>query len=328
MAGCAERHAATPEDLDIDPGPTANSASRDGTSKPAAEQNPQTHRVDPSTAPAAPDEPVASQPPTGRDAAVDAIAPIDAKFDVPPHMAVTDEERACMQARNELLDFVQEHNHCSTDADCVLLGSCGPYSFVGAPKDVSSTASSLHSAMLSKCGGRLGHDGQLQEAYCAGDRCSVRLIQRYCGQPINQPPPQQPSCDVTLRLEVTRGERNDGFNNFVPWTNLSLQANNNTNSTKRIVLPAPCTGAYVFEGLNGYKPTPEPDCLATCPSDRTKTVDVPTNASVELVTHSLTPISFLCGQDLPKGEYDVTLRPLTITGATTCGTTTVHVSVP
>jgi hypothetical protein len=323
MAGCAERHPAASDDLDMDPGSAAN-----GTST-AAEPNPQAHELDPSTAPASPDEPGASRPRAGHDAAVDAIVPIDAMPDAPfaTTGAVSDEELACTQASGALADFLQKYNQCSTDADCVTLGSCGPYSFLGAPKNVSSTARSLHSAMLTQCGRRLGYDGQLQEAYCSGDRCSVRLVDRYCGQ-ATVPPPQPPGCDVTIKLEVTRGERSDGFN-LVPYTNLSLQAGNNTDTTKRIVLPAPCSGAYVFEGLNGYTPTPDANCLfGVCPRDTTQTVDVPTNGIVELARYSLTPPSILCGQNLPKGEYDVTLQPLTITGASTCVTTTVHLSMP
>ncbi|HEX6242652.1 MAG TPA: hypothetical protein VFZ61_17180, partial [Polyangiales bacterium] len=86
--------------------------------------------------------------------------------------------------------------------------------------------------------------------------------------------------------------------------------------------------AYLFEGLGGYTPTPDADCFAACPRDATKTVDVPTNAIVELANFALTPLGLLCGPSLPKGEYDIALQPLMIGGATTCGNTSAHISMP
>lgn len=79
-------------------------------------------------------------------------------------------------------DFVAAHRSCSLDADCVVVGDCGPNAdFASVRADSATEARTLQ---VARCSGT--HDGPVYRAVCQAGTCGLEMrTDVSCGGPLS-----------------------------------------------------------------------------------------------------------------------------------------------
>jgi hypothetical protein len=119
------------------------------------------------------------------------VAAVGSGHDATPDVDVTatssrPDADVCAQRSASFTDFVAAHGACASNADCTVIGDCGPNADFRAIR-VDASAHGLE-LMRARCEGT--YDGPLFDAVCVNRACALQLrMGECCGCPPNDAGP-------------------------------------------------------------------------------------------------------------------------------------------
>lgn len=106
-----------------------------------------------------------------------------------------DDDDACERARKKYAAYVESHQQCQVDGDCVVVGGCSnTLGFASVRVDSRQEAQRLSEAPSPLCS---QYDGPTFGAVCQAGQCQTVSSGLYCGMP-------------TLRLDASLDAASDG----------------------------------------------------------------------------------------------------------------------